>query len=60
MKMCETCGAELPEYSRFCMRCGRPLESGAGAVDDPRAGAPAQEEMNLRVLYAMVLGSATR
>lgn len=58
MKTCETCGAELPEYSRFCMRCGRPLESET-AGGDHRAGppeSPVREEMNPRVLYAMVLG----
>ncbi len=58
MKRCETCGAELPAYSRFCMQCGRPLESDA-AAGDGGAGAPetrVKEDMNLRVLYAMVLG----
>lgn len=57
MKRCETCGAELPGYSRFCMQCGRPLESDAGG--DDRAGFPesrVKEDMNPRVLYAMVLG----
>lgn len=58
MRTCETCGAELPEYSRFCMRCGRPLERDA-AVDQPRAGSPetpVKEEMNARVLYVMIVG----
>lgn len=45
MRTCETCGAEAPEYGRFCMQCGRPLGS------DGRV----REEMNPRVLYAMVV-----
>ncbi len=58
MKTCEKCGAELPDYSRFCMRCGRPLESetAAGDVPDGSLETPMKEEMNLRILYAMVGG----
>ncbi len=58
MKTCETCGAELPEYSRFCMRCGRPLERETAADDghDGPARSAVKEDMNVRVLYIMVIG----
>lgn len=58
MTTCEACGAELPDYSRFCMRCGRPVggEDTSGEVHGRSPEPPIKEDMNLRVLYIMVAG----
>lgn len=57
MKTCSFCGQDLPESSRFCIRCGRAV---AGPTEtnlvqtSARPASPDAEEMNMPVLYAMV------
>ncbi len=49
MKACETCGQELDDAARFCIRCGRAVVT----ADSQRLGlSPARqaEEMNVTIL----------
>lgn len=50
MKSCGTCGYELSDESRYCVRCGRALLS---PLSTKPAGRQA-EEMNMPALYVMV------
>ncbi|MER3423543.1 MAG: hypothetical protein C4293_10230 [Nitrospiraceae bacterium] len=58
MKLCSVCSQTLSDESRFCTRCGRPVDESWSA--QPPANAPAAsegrgaEEMNMPVLYVMV------
>jgi hypothetical protein len=54
MKRCPSCQQELPEISRYCTQCGKPLD---GRLDTRASNAPAgvrREDLNINVLYGMV------
>jgi hypothetical protein len=54
MKRCPSCQQELPEISRYCTECGKPVD---GRTDSRASGAPAgvkREDLNITVLYGMV------
>jgi predicted nucleic acid-binding Zn ribbon protein len=57
MTPCEHCGTELPAESRFCIGCGRPVETAdqtAHHLPGEQSPERAKEDMNVRMLYAMV------
>jgi len=49
--ICQACSKELPDHSRFCTRCGRPV-----ALRHRSTAQPKPDDMNLPILYAMVAG----
>jgi hypothetical protein len=54
MKRCPACQHELPEISRYCTQCGKPVE---GQISGRASEAPSgvkREDLNLNVLYGMV------
>ena len=55
MQTCSSCSQAQPEINRFCTRCGQRLDSGSGekTENDPQASTP--EQLNLPVLYGMVV-----
>jgi hypothetical protein len=54
MKRCPSCQQELPEISRYCTQCGKPVEGKGGAhVSDVSPGLK-REDLNITVLYGMV------
>ena len=57
MKTCRFCSQELPDNSRFCIKCGRAVDSATetkpGDEPVPWKEHP-KEEMNMQVLYVMV------
>ena len=55
MKNCPSCNQELPDISRFCTQCGHPVDAPASA--SPPASTPRvkREDLNINVLYAMVV-----
>ncbi len=57
MQSCRFCGHELPDKSRFCIQCGRPVEDPFARGQETPHQAPLgrhMEELNLRILYIMV------
>ncbi|MBM4121056.1 MAG: zinc ribbon domain-containing protein [Nitrospira sp.] len=57
MRLCNTCGREVPEGNRFCTNCGTAVAQPAGEDQKRPAGAAPgaeTEEMNMPVLYLMV------
>ncbi len=57
MKICNFCGQDLPEISRYCTRCGRAVADSAQtkpAVTAAKSQGPDVEEMNMPVLSSMV------
>lgn len=54
MKRCPSCQQELPEISRYCTQCGKPLD---GRTDTRVSNTPTgvrREDLNINVLYGMV------
>ena len=57
MRTCRFCSQELPENSRFCIKCGRSVDAAPGSElrsEQPPWKEHAKEEINLQVLYVMV------
>jgi len=55
MQVCPTCSRSQPEINRFCIQCGRRLD---GSTDTPADSGPngsAPEQLNITVLYGMVV-----
>jgi len=52
MKACGTCGQELEDAARFCIRCGSAVAIAEGTRDSgqPSSGIPQAEEMNVTIL----------
>lgn len=45
----------MPEINRFCTHCGQRLDSTHPAATTPGGPAPSPEQLNINVLYAMVV-----
>jgi hypothetical protein len=56
MKRCPSCQHELPEISRFCTQCGKPVEQATGTGIPQSAPGMKRDDLNITVLYAMVAG----
>lgn len=55
MQVCPICGRSQPEVNRFCVQCGRRFDDRA---DGPSAFRPARSapgQLNIAVLYGMVV-----
>lgn len=55
MQVCPACSRSQPEINRFCIQCGRRLD---GRTDEPSDSSPngaAPDQLNVTVLYGMVL-----
>jgi hypothetical protein len=55
MKRCPSCQQELPEISRYCTQCGKPVDglADARAAAGTSAGVK-REDLNITMLYGMV------
>ena len=56
MQSCSACDRLQAEINRFCIQCGRRLDGGAGGPASGRGAGLAQEQLNISVLYGMVVG----
>ena len=56
MQGCPSCGHTEPDLSRFCIRCGTPLRAEAAGAHPTGTDQRAREELNLSILYVMVVG----
>ena len=54
MKRCSSCQYQLPEISRFCTQCGKPLSPSSDSRSPMQALGLKSEDLNIHVLYAMV------
>ncbi|MBD0316608.1 MAG: zinc ribbon domain-containing protein [Nitrospiraceae bacterium] len=58
MPICRRCGNDLSDESRFCTRCGMPVEAAPRSASIKKAGQAedghASEDMNMTVLSVMV------
>lgn len=55
MQTCPACHRPMPEINRFCTHCGQRLDSTHPAATTPGGPAPSPEQLNINVLYAMVV-----
>ena len=55
MKRCPSCQHELPEISRFCTQCGKPLDQATGTRETLTVAGVKREDLNIHVLYGMVV-----
>ena len=49
---CSKCGAEVPDGSNFCLKCGFNFNAGAAPAAAPAAAAPEAPKMEDEVLGA--------
>lgn len=49
--ICPACAKPLPDHSRFCIQCGKPVTPLHKATWQPKT-----DDMNLPILYGMVAG----
>ena len=54
MKRCPSCQQELPEISRYCTRCGNPVDGGRDARSSEAPRGVKREDLNINILYGMV------
>ncbi|MET0516498.1 MAG: zinc-ribbon domain-containing protein [Nitrospiraceae bacterium] len=54
MKRCSSCQYQLPEISRFCTQCGKPVNRSSGSRSPLEALGLKSGDLNINVLYAMV------
>ncbi len=54
MKRCSSCQYQLPEISRFCTQCGKPLNRSSDSRSPMEALGLKSEDLNINVLYTMV------
>ena len=52
MQVCPTCRQSQPQINRFCVQCGGRLD---GRASGSPATRPASEQLNINVLYGMVV-----
>ena len=55
MQTCPGCRQSQPEINRFCAHCGCRLDGSRSETSSSGAGAPAPEQLNIHVLYGMVV-----
>ena len=55
MQTCPACNRSQPEINRFCMQCGRRLDGRAGTPSSSPSKGSVPEQLNIRVLYGMVV-----
>ena len=58
MQTCPACHRSLPEINRFCTNCGRQLDGDASTISPSRPHTPESEQLNINVLYGMVVALA--
>lgn len=55
MQTCPACNRSQPEINRFCMQCGRRLDGRAGTPSSSPSKGSVPEQLNITVLYGMVV-----
>ncbi len=40
---CVHCGAEIPDYAKFCTACGKPVQAPAAEAEQPEAAEPVED-----------------
>ncbi len=55
MQVCSSCKQSQPEINRFCIYCGQQLGATADACLPRRPSASPRDDLNLSVLYGMVV-----
>jgi hypothetical protein len=55
MQICPACSRPQPEINRFCIQCGGQLGSNSHVSATSRPNSSAPEQLNLSVLYGMVV-----
>ena len=54
MKHCPSCQQELPEISRYCTQCGKPVDDRADVRPSGASAGVKREDLNINMLYGMV------
>lgn len=52
-RICQNCGAPIPQGAKFCVRCGKTVESLAASPVDAKSGKPSSAK---RVVLLAALG----
>jgi hypothetical protein len=55
MQICPDCSRSQPEINRFCIQCGRRLDGRTDIPADSSPNASEPEQLNITVLYGMVV-----
>ncbi|MBL8036122.1 MAG: hypothetical protein JSS38_13275 [Nitrospira sp.] len=55
MQTCPTCRRSQPEINRFCIQCGYRFDGTAERTSQFESRTPPPEQLNLSILYAMVV-----
>lgn len=55
MQVCPACSRSQPEINRFCIQCGRRMGGRTNNPSDSNTNGQAQEQLNITVLYGMVV-----
>jgi hypothetical protein len=55
MQVCPACSRSQPEINRFCIQCGRRLDGKTESSSASQGDGSAPEQLNLPVLYGMVV-----
>ncbi len=55
MQTCPSCQREQPEIHRFCTQCGQRLDGNADTTLRSRPDAGMPEQLNINILYGMVV-----
>lgn len=55
MQVCTACQRSQPEINRFCVQCGRRLDGSANASSPFRPARSTPGQLNINVLYGMVV-----
>lgn len=55
MQVCPACSRSQPQINRFCVQCGRRLDDGANDPSGFRPARSAPGQLNINILYGMVV-----
>jgi hypothetical protein len=55
MQICPTCSRSQPEINRYCIQCGQRLDGRPDNSSDSSANSSGPEQLNITVLYGMVV-----